>query len=80
MSKQEYKEKMQKIKAQFEAEVVRPVEAVILGLNKDTVYWQKGLLSTPPVSTHCKTPVFRKDSVVIESKSALFYAWPTCSH
>ena len=50
MTREEYAEKIHKVKTQFEAEVVRPVEAVTLGLNKDTVYWQKGLLSTPPVS------------------------------
>lgn len=49
MTREEYTEMIHKIKAQFEAEVVRPVEAVMLGLNRDTVYWQKGLLSTPPV-------------------------------
>ena len=43
--------KLKGIKVAFEGKVVRPVEAVSLGLQKDTVYWQKGLLSSPPVSS-----------------------------
>lgn len=47
---QDHREVVKKVKASFEGTVVRPVEAVLLGLQKDTVYWQKGLLSSPPVS------------------------------
>ena len=35
---------------ELEAKVVRPVEATLLGLQKDTVYWQRGLLASPAVS------------------------------
>lgn len=43
-------QRITEIKARFEATVVRNVETVLIGLQKDTVYWQKGLLSTPPAS------------------------------
>ena len=35
---------------ELEAKVVRPVEATLLGLQKDTVYWQRGLLASPTVT------------------------------
>ena len=35
---------------ELEAQVVKPVQATLLGLQKDTVYWQRGLLASPTVS------------------------------
>lgn len=34
---------------ELEGKIVRPVEATLLGLAKDTVYWQRGLLASPTV-------------------------------
>ena len=38
-----------KLDSNLEKQVVAPVAAAVLGLRRDTVFWQKGLLSSPPV-------------------------------
>ena len=42
-------EKEEEFQRELEGHVVRPVEAVLLGLQRDTVIWHSGLLSSPPV-------------------------------
>ena len=37
------------MRAELEAHVVQPIEAVLLGLQKDTVLWHRGFLSVPKV-------------------------------
>ena len=38
-----------KLDSDLEELVVAPVAAAVNGLRRDTVFWQKGLLSSPPV-------------------------------
>lgn len=39
----------QKLETLLESKVVAPVEQTLLGLQRDTVYWQRGLLASPSI-------------------------------
>lgn len=44
--------------SKLEAKVVAPVAAAVLGLRRNTVFWQRGLLSSPIVNLwHANLPV-----------------------
>ena len=40
-----------KLDSDLEALVVAPVAAAVNSLRRDTVFWQRGLLSSPPVQS-----------------------------
>ncbi len=48
------------VRAELEAHVVQPIEAVLLGLTKDTVLWHRGFLSVPKVNFRTKDRVLKR--------------------
>ena len=48
------REMLQKLEGRLEGEIVRNMEAVLLGLQRDTVIWNRGLFATPPVSSQTR--------------------------
>jgi hypothetical protein len=62
----------QKLETLLESKVVAPVEQTLLGLQRDTVYWQRGLLASPSVglSRTCLEPYRKLQHVDVVASSS----------